>query len=607
MATTREIVYRLIAQNDPSYKKVFSDFSKEAVKAQEQITKAAQKGARDRADAAKQEASERRKADARTAREKERDDAALAKQQEASRRYLDGEVTKQYKKRQAEKRDMARQEDDRVKAEIAGQRRLEAAHQAAANKSRQAFRDMAEGSTRAGEGMMRLVRAAVLLGGENDNMKKFVEQLRLAQGFFDLYKGVVDIVMGLSKAYRAVAAAAAAAAAAQAASAAAGKAQAGSAAMSALPSAASGLPAASSAAPRLLGGAARAGKAGALVLGAGTILDRIFNKGRISDAIAEWGGNFAVEKAHDIGILDLGRAAANRGRTRFNERLSRQSQLEEKYIRDRDMNAPIEEVIDAARRDVFQAKGAEGLEEWRQFNNDATANARGRVRQLGEQRAAGVPVAETEIVDQQQKIVDLTKEKLAIEQQIRQAKIEGMQKELEGAQKSLEMARQRVDMLMDSQRSMEERWNRMTDAERAAAIASARAVSSGTGTTEDIDRLKGMGAGAFLGDEMARQERLMAQKSGVRAFFDASTFTEEKGQAMDDLEKHSGNVITLDNQIKVKITADVEEMAGLVAKVLKPEMENVAALLQRVEGRDRFRSENKDVQDNTSANGGAGN
>lgn len=620
MATTREIVYRLIAEPDPKYKKVFSDFSKEAVKAQETITKAAQKEGKVRTDSAEKELAKQKRAEdaANKQRQRDADRATRDAQRELDKQTRDVEKAERYKhklamthhrERMAENRELGRKAEERAKIEVAAQRSVEAAQANAAAASRRAYKDMAEGSVRAGEGMMRLVRAAVLLGGEDENMKKFVEQLRKAQGYFDLYKGVVDIVMGLSKAYRAVAAAAAAAAAAQAASAAAGGASTATGVSSAASNVAAGAAggAAAAKAPGLLRGAMRFGKAGIIALGAGTILDRIFNKGRISDSIAEWGGNYAVNQAQEFGLLDLGQDAVKRGQIRFNASRAQQQQLEEKYTRNRDLNAPIEEAMRAASLSVFEAKGAAGFDEQKKFFNDEIANSRGRVRELQGDRAAGKPVSETEILDTQQKIVDLTKQKLAVEQQIRQAKIEGIEKELEGSKQSLANARQRVEVLMESQRSMEERWIRMTGEERQRAVEAAKAVRAGTATAEQLDSLRGMGADVTMGFQMRQQTGKLARGAGIREFLDAIDMDRERDRAIDRAGKAQDRTLTLDNQIKVNITADVEEMAALVATVLAPEMEKVKSLIQKAEARGVFLGENRDIKDETSANGGNGN
>lgn len=301
MATTREIIYRLVAEPDPKYKKVLADFSKAAVEAQEKITKAAQAGGKARTDSAEKELARQRKAEDAANKQRQRNQereeqegkkaleravretelAEARKQKAHDKAHKEKEKADAMAAKEKEKADAraARAAEERAKAEIAAQKRLEAAQRAAAEKSRKAYREVAEGSVRAGEGMMRLLRAAASLGGD-ENMKRFVEHLRKAQAYFDLYKGVVDIVMGLSKAYHSVAAAAAAAAAAQAASANAGSANAKTAGVGT-----------ATMAPKALGLLKRGGAAAIIALGAGTLLDRAFNKGRMSDAAAKAIGN----------------------------------------------------------------------------------------------------------------------------------------------------------------------------------------------------------------------------------------------------------------------------------------------------------------------------
>lgn len=598
----REVLYRLGVEIDPRAKKAFEDFGRAASAVQKLITKEAVRESKQRADDSN-----------RAIKEEERSRVRAAKEQ-SQREKLEGAAWRQLEREKSRERERLLRRDelltrqtsqakvDLAKREQAAILRTQASMEALQRQASAGYKNMAEGSFRAGEGLFRLGRAAVLLGGETESMKKFVEQLRKAQGYFDLYRGVIDIIMGLSKAYRAVAASAAAAAAAQALAA-----KAGAGAGGAAGGAAAGAAGAASA-PWLLraGGAVLSAAVSApAIIGAGalSIGDMAFNRGRVTGGMGRAAGQWGFETANSLGLWQTGNAATTRARQQFNSRRQQQANLEQKAALTRQLNAPIEDAMLGARLAQAEARGKEGFGDTRAILEKELGQRRTANAQLQGDRAAGKPVAEGDILANQEAIVDLTRQKLALETQVRQARIDGIQKELEGSRESLANAKQRVQTLMDAQRTMEERWNRLSEQERKQAMDAAKAVKEGTSTAAQRDILKSVGAGGVLERDLVRAERSQAAAGGIQDFLGATGFTEQRTRAIDELGKASERTITLDNKIRVSIDANFEQMKELVAKVLKPELEKVKELISRASARDKAQANNKDVQDNTTAGG----
>lgn len=665
MATTREIVYRLVAEPDPKYKKVFSDFAKDAVKAQETINKSFQQGAKARADAAakevdanrkKEDAAERERNKARDKRNRDnekavekavrdqeraydRDQKAHAKalrdkQRAEEKAAKDKEKADEKAERDAERREQKRLRDDQrtgkellrahlkrqadeqrivedaAKAEIAAQRRLEAARQRAADKSRAAYKDMAEGSVRAGEGVMRIVRAAVLLGGEDENMKKFVQNLAKAQGYFDLYKGVVDIVMGLAKAYRAVAAAAAASAAAQALSAKAGAAgTAGNLGKAATGIAAGGGLSALGGGGGLasgfsLGPAAAYAAMGVVAVGAGVGLgygiNRAMGRDDVGDLWSDYQQNYGKYRNSDS-LIRKGRAANVQYRL---QQLAGQQEssrmMADVEAREASVRGP-QERMQAAEMAVKRAQGRMALNagvqtDFREKLSDKDADVRQEARR-------GLVEALQNEVEVQKEIAQAVEDKAKLEAEIRRDRIEGSMKELENSKQVLANAQERVKAMTDAQRTIEERWNRSTVGERQQAIEAFKAIRAGTDTAEQRDLAKRFAGDEWLGTEMRIQEGAQARGSGIQELFDASGFEEEKRRRQTEFTKALEAKVTLDTNIKLMIDADTQKITEAVAKAIKPEMERVASLIARNSSEQAKLMADSNIEDNESAGG----
>ena len=581
----REIIYRLVAEPDPKYKKAFEDFGKAAAAVQKQVTSEAQREGKQRTANVEREARDQQRANDKAIREQQRLAKQADREADNDRKERERAAERAFKKEAEWSKKAAQSQEERGKRERADLSRTQAQHEALQRKAGAAYKDMAEGSIKAGEGVMRLFRAAVLLGGEDESMKKFVEQLRKVQGYFDLYRGVVDVVLGIAKAYRAVAAAAAAASAAQALSS----------------KGAPNLPAAG--APNLLkllkGGLIAAGKLGlplaaaGVGLGIGEGINQLLYGGRYGVRragrdVADWWGESGREERENRRQAGLMGGIAGAGMATMKQSaLLGEFEAEQAEAGQRGSKgqlAGIEQSMIRARGRTEVMSGAK-----RQLKMGLES------KDVGIRQAAGAgmeTVLQAEVAAQRD-VLDHVKQKAAAESQIRKDRIEGMEKELEGAQESLKLSRSKLDMIMNAQRSAEEKWNRMKAVERTQVIEAGRQMQAGTATVRQRDILKEAGVGEVFAPELQRMERAEARRTGFGQFMETSGLAEERQRAMERLETSAGREGKIAASIKVAIDADTATLADVFAKAVRPELEKLLTAM---------RAEAKQVQMNQEAN-----
>lgn len=464
---------------------------------------------------------------------------------------------------------------------------------------------MAEGTKAALAGTLRLGRAVALLGvaGEED-MQKVVQVLARFQAMADLVTGTIDIVRGLSKAYRAVEASILAAAAANRVL-----------AMSSAGAAGAGAVGAG------VGGAAAAGAGvglgGKIIGGIGggiAAIGAVPAAIGVAGAAALTGGLYATNSSFR-GMMDEGTAEmfgtegsmSNQSNKRFEAYMQRQSAQAWQTRDAASMTSAQSQTaldslgIDRARRTAGTASlgsfyGEEGYQKAlrsRLVNENQSARSMASTQLQSSRSAyssahdeynyeatAGDKEAATERMKSAlETMVELEKERVAINRQIAEEGERGIRKQLEGAQ---QLASQMEGIARSERERFEtaaQRFGKMNEVERSQAVEATRTLRQGGELTAEqrglVERI------GLEEDRQSLSDRDLRTARGTSGFSEIFGATEGRvRQAEQEAAELHIEMGELKTKLDVTITNNLKDYEKQMVDVLKPHFDQLSELLE---------------------------
>lgn len=632
----RDVIFTGKFVADPSARPAMKEFGKDLEEAQKKIASATSATGKSIVDTEKKLADAAKKSNV----EFDKLSQASVKRAEVEQRALEARLTNQKRKADAEAANIKKV------IESANQQ-----YQKAAGQIAQANQQLMDGTARVGEGVVKLGRGFAMMGivGEKDT-KKILETLIQVQAVVDLTRGAIDLYRGMSdavKAYQAAVAAATAAetalAAARARTAAAGGAQAvgGVVPLGGARAAGAGLPAAGlgigigGTLSTLAIGALAVGGAAALRGNVGGSNDFLIERGnadpgtfygalgRFKDAstISEFFGtkNFegdGIAAIQNRALRDQRKAnAAEKNREQFLRNLDADSQRVELELRSRD-------TAQAIRRRSSQFTGGlterEAIEQQLQTQRRITLDSRNRLEEVrgsvdpssavGRRAILG---AESEVSDNYERAIELSRQRLAIEERIRDTRKASGEAEVRLLQDAIALEEQRIRTAQDAIRSGEERLGRASQRERDRFVSlSQRALREGftgfsgdelnqlerfggesivTGVKQEFRRRGGRAAresGGFRAEEQIRDQALLAQRQ-LQQQSEESQARNQEAEIFDTAQvaNQQTNLLKLQQQqaeFNVNVTLDVE---GISREAREQFERSIKASLVEVERR----------------------